>query len=245
VGLLALPALVAVALGSPGSDRAAAERTVDFAPSTTVTPRPAPSPPDDPPPLSTDPLDPTVLIDRAHPLPPGWAPPDLVVQDVAFNFSGRAEKRQLRLEAADALRSLFAAARADGFPLLGVSGYRSEARQRDLYGQYQHRDGRAAERYSAPPGTSEHQTGLAIDVTGADGRCAASDCFATRAEAMWLAGHAHEHGWIVRYPEGKQLVTGYQYEPWHLRYVGTDLATRLAAAGLTLEEYAFAHPATG
>jgi D-alanyl-D-alanine carboxypeptidase len=145
----------------------------------------------------------------------------------------------MRREAARALASLFGAARSDGLPLVGVSAYRSEARQRDLFAQYRRRDGAdAAETYSAPPGTSEHQTGLAIDVTGADGRCAASACFGARPEAAWLAAHASTNGFVVRYPAGKELVTGYRSEPWHLRYVGVDLARRLAATGRALEEAA-------
>jgi D-alanyl-D-alanine carboxypeptidase len=112
-------------------------------------------------------------------------------------------------------------------------------RQRDLFAQYRRRDGAAtAETYSAPPGTSEHQTGLAIDVTGADGRCPASECFGLRPEAAWLAAHAAAYGFVVRYPAGKELVTGYRSEPWHLRYVGTELARSLAATGRVLEEAA-------
>jgi D-alanyl-D-alanine carboxypeptidase len=158
---------------------------------------------------------------------------------VPFVFAGDDPKRLLRAEAAAGLATLFAHAASDGVPLAAVSGYRSEATQRDLYGLAVARRGRAdADRVSARPGHSEHQTGLAMDVTGADRRCPAEDCFAGTPAARWLAAHAHEHGFIIRYPEGKEVVTGYEYEPWHLRYVGRDVAAALAAEGLVLEELA-------
>ncbi|MBW7456192.1 M15 family metallopeptidase, partial [Paenibacillus sepulcri] len=81
------------------------------------------------------------------------------------------------------------------------------------------------------------QTGLAIDVTGKDGKCAASDCFAGTPEAKWLAEHADEYGFIIRYPEGKEDITGYKYEPWHIRYVGKEIAKVVASEDLTLEQY--------
>ncbi|MNC65163.1 D-alanyl-D-alanine carboxypeptidase [compost metagenome] len=92
------------------------------------------------------------------------------------------------------------------------------------------------------PGHSEHQTGLAIDLSGTDGKCAAESCFAGTKEANWLADHAAEYGFIIRYPEGKQAITGYMYEPWHVRYVGKDIAASIAERGITLEEYYDAVP---
>jgi len=133
---------------------------------------------------------------------------------------------------------MFAAAKEDGIHLAGVSGYRSHSVQKALFQRYVERDGEeAARRYSAEPGHSEHETGLAMDVSGIDGKCAAEDCFADTKEAEWLDRHAHEFGFIIRYPKGKESVTGYQYEPWHLRYVGKELAKEIAEQGITLEEY--------
>jgi D-alanyl-D-alanine carboxypeptidase len=243
VGLLvlALPGLLALAVGR---SRPAAAASSPAAPVERTAAARRPLPPDSPAPAveptaSSDPLSVAVLVNRTHPLPAGWVPPDLVEPDVPFDFAGHDPKRLMRREAAGALGSLFSAARADGLPLVGVSAYRSETRQRDLFAQYRRRDGAAtAETYSAPPGTSEHQTGLAIDVTGADGRCPASECFGLRPEAAWLAAHAAAYGFVVRYPAGKELVTGYRSEPWHLRYVGTELARSLAATGRVLEEAA-------
>lgn len=184
-----------------------------------------------------DPLAQTVLVNKHWRMPPGWEPPDLVEPDVPFTFSGPDPKRLLREPAAAALESLFAAAAQAGTPLAAVSGYRSEQTQADLYGQSVSEQGAAqADLHSARPGHSEHQTGLAMDVTSADGTCAVQDCFGTTPAAAWLAAYAAEHGFIVRYPEGKEAVTGYAYEPWHLRFVGVDPARQLVSQGLVLEE---------
>jgi D-alanyl-D-alanine carboxypeptidase len=192
----------------------------------------------------SDPKSVAVLVNKTHRLPEGYEPDDLVYPDVAFIFSEQSDKRKMRREAADALKELFDAASKDGIELAGVSGYRSESRQRTLFDNYVKRDGlEAASRYSAKPGFSEHQTGLAMDVSGKDGKCAAEDCFADTNEAKWLADHAHEYGFIIRYPQNKEDVTGYKYEAWHLRYVGVDLAELIHAGGLTLEEYSEQHAA--
>jgi zinc D-Ala-D-Ala carboxypeptidase len=98
--------------------------------------------------------------------------------------------------------------------LLGVSAYRSHEAQTAFFNYYVKKDGyEKAITYSAAPGTSGHETGLAIDVTGGDGKCAAEECFAGTKEAQWLEDHAAEYGFIIRYPKGKAPITGYQYEP--------------------------------
>ena len=180
----------------------------------------------------------TALVNKRHMLPDDYVPGDLVYPDVKFTFSEKIEKRMMRKEAAEALERLFAAAKKDGMPLAGVSAYRSHKRQKELFDAYVRQDGREkAETYSAFPGTSEHETGLAIDVSGADGSCQATACFADKPEAIWLAEHAHEYGFIIRYPKDNQDITGYVYEPWHIRYVGEDTAAAIHDQGLTLEEY--------
>jgi len=187
----------------------------------------------------------TVLVNKQYKLPDNYEPKDLVFPDVAFTFKEQSDKRKLRKEAAGALEKLFAGAKADGITLLGVSGYRSSQTQAALFNSYVKKDGeQKALTYSARPGHSEHQTGLAIDVTGGDGRCAAQDCFADTKEAKWLAQHAAEYGFIVRFLKGKETVTGYQYEPWHIRYVGVELAKEITSKGLVLEEYVQAVPVT-
>lgn len=127
---------------------------------------------------------------------------------------------------------LSSAAAQQGLNIYLSSGFRSYDYQAQIYNNYCNRDGQAAaDTYSARPGYSEHQTGLAIDVNQID------DSFIGTPEAIWLENHCHEFGFILRYPQGKQDITGYQYESWHIRYVGTDLATQIHASGLTLEEY--------
>ena len=184
-----------------------------------------------------------VLVNKQNKLPEWYQPNDLVEPRIDFIFAEDLPKRKMRAEAAAAIEKLFAGAARDGVILLGVSAYRSRETQEALFQNYVSRDGlEAALLYSAMPGTSEHETGLAIDVTGGDGTCAAEDCFGGSAEAEWLASHAAEYGFIIRYPKGKESITGYQYEPWHLRYVGKKIATHIAARGITLEEYYKAVP---
>jgi D-alanyl-D-alanine carboxypeptidase len=195
---------------------------------------------DDPADIATiaEPESVTVLVNKQNKLPDDYDPADLVYPDVRFTFKEKIEKREMRKVAADALEKLFAAADDDGVPLAGVSAYRSFARQKSLFEAYVKKDGlEKARTYSAYPGTSEHETGLAIDVSGSDGKCAATDCFGGTKEAKWLAEHSYEYGFIIRYPEGKEDITGYKYEPWHIRYVGLDAAKEMHDKDLTLEEY--------
>ncbi|MCR4905759.1 MAG: D-alanyl-D-alanine carboxypeptidase family protein [Clostridiales bacterium] len=138
----------------------------------------------------------------------------------------------LTAECQAALDALSAGAAADGLMIYPISTYRSYAYQAGLYERYAARDGYAeADRYSARPGHSEHQTGLAVDVNSLDYD------FAYTPEGIWLAAHCAEYGFILRYPEGKEAVTGYRYEPWHIRYLGTGTAQKVKDSGLTLEEY--------
>lgn len=113
-----------------------------------------------------------------------------------------------------------------------VSGFRSYEYQRTLYNNYVARDGqKAADTYSARPGYSEHQTGLAMDINNA------SSSFNNTKEAKWIADNCVKYGFILRYPKGKENITGYQYESWHVRYLGKELAKEVADSGLTLEEF--------
>lgn len=186
-----------------------------------------------------------VLVNKEYALPEDHKPSDLVYPDVRFTFSEKIEKRMMRSEAAGALEKLFAGAEKDGIYLAGVSAYRSHSTQTSLFNRYVKKDGlEKAKTYSAVPGHSEHETGLAIDVSGSDGKCAAEDCFGDTKEAKWLAEHVTEYGFIIRYPEGMEDITGYKYEPWHLRYVGTEISSDIAERGITLEEYYNAVPVT-
>ncbi len=119
-----------------------------------------------------------------------------------------------------------------GLALYNSSNFRTYELQVDLYNRYVARSGQAAaDTYSARPGFSEHQTGLVIDLNSVD------DSFAGTPEAEWVAKNAHKYGFIVRYPKGKEAITGYQYEPWHIRYLGVKTATAVYQSGKTLEEY--------
>ncbi|MBP1963729.1 M15 family metallopeptidase [Paenibacillus aceris] len=185
----------------------------------------------------------TVLVNKQFSLPSNYEPTDLVYPDVPFTFTEKVEKRKMRSVAAGALEKLFAGAKKDGINLAGVSAYRSYATQKSVFQRYVQKDGEEkAKTYSAVPGTSEHETGLAIDVSGSDGKCAAEDCFGGTKEANWLEKHAPEYGFIIRYPQGKAAITGYQYEPWHIRYVGVDTAKDMVAKKMTMEEYYNAVP---
>lgn len=190
-----------------------------------------------------NPEDIVVLVNKQYRLPDGFEPEDLVYPDVRFIFSEKVDKRKMRQEAATGLEEMFAMAEVQGIYLAGASGYRSYETQEGLYNHYVNKDGKEkADQYSARPGHSEHQTGLTMDISGSTGECAVQDCFADTPEAEWLADNAHLFGFILRYPKGKEHITGYKYEPWHFRYVGIDLAKELYENDLTLEEYYHAVP---
>ena len=142
-------------------------------------------------------------------------------------------------EARAAFEKMAAGAQKDGFTLVAFSGYRSYEYQTTLYNNYMKRDGKeAADRYSARPGYSEHQTGLTYDI-GEKGRedLWLTSEFGESPAGQWLVKNAHKYGFILRYPEGKEDITGYMYESWHFRYVGEELATAIYEADVTLEEY--------
>lgn len=167
-----------------------------------------------------------VLVNRQHPLAASYVPPWADSDPAGLSPELRA-----------ALQGLFAAAKADGYTLKVRSGYRSYAQQKQSYNDaLATYDSATANRYFAPPGASEHQTGLAADVTNAQN--VRGYAFKELPEAAWVAAHAAEFGLIVRYPEAGEPITGIAWEPWHLRYVGKAVAAEFAARpGLTLEEY--------
>lgn len=194
-------------------------------------------------PVIAEPDSVTVLVNKNFALPKDYEPEDLVYPDVPFIFKEKVDKRKMRSVAAKALKELFAGAEKDDIQLAGASAYRSYATQKILFHNYVKQDGlEEARTYSALAGTSEHETGLAIDVSGIDGKCAVQACFAGTKEAIWLGKHAAEYGFIVRYPKGKEAITGYKYEPWHLRYVGKDIAKEIFDKDTTLEGYLNAIP---
>lgn len=179
-----------------------------------------------------------VLVNKERNLPANYIPPDLVKPDVRFSFSGEHERQLMRAEAARALEELFAAAKAEGIELAAVSGYRSYETQKRIFNNNVANKGlEEASKFSARPGQSEHQTGLAMDVSAASVGYRLVQEFGETKEGQWLKEHAHKFGFIIRYPKGKEHITGYLYEPWHLRYVGRPLAQILVQSELTLEEF--------
>lgn len=138
-----------------------------------------------------------------------------------------------------AFEKMATAAKAEGIELVAFSGYRSYEYQTTLYERYVAKDSKdAADRYSARPGYSEHQSGLAFDI-GEKGRedLWLTSAFGETKAGQWLVNNAHKYGFILRYPEGKEDITGFMYESWHFRYLEGDLATKVYEAGVTLEEY--------
>lgn len=180
-----------------------------------------------------------VIVNKQHPLQPqSYIPSDLRLPDVSQRIPG-AEQMQLREEAATALEKLFADAQTAGHQLQITTAFRGYNYQKSLYDGYVREQGQAAaDTESARPGYSEHQTGLAADIRPADGRCYLEQCFGETPEGEWLAKNAHKYGYIIRYVEGKESITGYSYEPWHVRYVGSELSLEMHTTGIqTLEEF--------
>lgn len=141
--------------------------------------------------------------------------------------------------AKEALQGMFAAGKEAGFTYEAFSGFRSYEYQSSLYNRYVARDGKEkADRYSARPGYSEHQTGLAFDI-GEAGRkdLWLTEAFGETEAGKWLMNNAHKYGFILRYPKEKEHITGFMYESWHYRYVGIEHATKIYEANVTLEEY--------
>lgn len=177
------------------------------------------------------------VVTKQHPVQPlDYAPEDLVTwPDTNF---------QMRAEVADQLGLMFTAAREDGLAYRVVSGYRSYDTQAGTYDYWARQSSNAsADAVSARPGHSEHQTGLAVDLDNTTGECYLKACFGATEEGRWIAEHAHEFGFVISYPEGAREVTGYAYEPWHIRYVGPQVAGDMHRRGYLLISTYLAPPA--
>ncbi|WP_053220469.1 M15 family metallopeptidase, partial [Virgibacillus senegalensis] len=189
-----------------------------------------------------DPESMLVLANKQFKLPDGYEPPDLIAPEVPFYFEEDLEKRYMREEAAHALEDLFDGAGEAGLDLVAASGYRSYERQKEIYQQNVESMGQEeADKFSSKPGNSEHQTGLAMDVTSAEMAFSLEQAFKQTDEGKWLADNAPDYGFIIRYPEGKEDITGYSYEPWHIRYVGKETAEQIDKQNITLEEYLYSN----
>ena len=147
------------------------------------------------------------------------------------------DEQSVRPELQEPLSQMFADAKAVGYNLMIGSGFRSSQLQSTYYNNFVRTRGQAyADKVSARPGTSEHQLGLAVDLAYTSQECYLHTCFADTGAGKWLAANAHNYGFILRYSKGREDITGYQFEPWHFRYVGRDLALALYQSGLTLDE---------
>jgi D-alanyl-D-alanine carboxypeptidase len=202
-----------------------------------ATPTPVPTPSFDRGAYSIDdPASIWVVVNKSRALNPVDAVPPDLVQPPVPNINGQ----PVRKPVSDALAALFDAAKSEaGLDLTLQSGYRSFDTQVSVYDEDVAANGQAyADTDTARPGHSEHQTGLAVDISAASGRCSLDACFGQTDEGRWLAANAWRFGFLLRYPQDKVAVTGFTYEPWHFRYVGVPLATELHETGVTtLEEY--------
>lgn len=179
----------------------------------------------------------TVLVNKFNSLSEGYIPDDLVTVSVPTILENP-EVNQLREVADNALTSMFSAAEEENLFLFARSGFRSFNTQVHLFNGYAEKHGEeAANTYSAKPGFSEHQTGLVMDVTSESVQFQLTEQFGSTAEGKWIAENAHKFGFIIRYPYGKEEITGYVYEPWHLRYLGKEVAEAVYNSNVTYEEF--------
>lgn len=177
----------------------------------------------------------TVIVNKQRPLTP---------QDYAPHELKNVEGQLLRPDAAAALEQMLADMRHDGIEVSLISGYRSFEDQTATYQHWvKHNGQKDADSLSARPGFSEHQTGLAIDLGDSSG-CNLRTCFADTPAAHWAADHAHRYGFVLRFAANQSQVTGYEYEPWHFRYIGKNQAADfMSSSTMTLEEFYGTGPA--
>ncbi|QEO08945.1 M15 family metallopeptidase [Protaetiibacter larvae] len=238
--VVALVVTIAVALAPSGSPEAGPRDPASESPSASAgTPTPEPTVETPPPPPAfdktqyslTDPDSPWVIVNKLNPMNPVDFQPAVVPVPVPY-----INPAYLRQEPADAVVRMFADFQAQtGLQMQVLSSYRSYAAQQQVYG--------GNDLLTARPGFSEHQTGWVLDVDALPRACSLQLCFRDTPQGQWLAQHAWEYGFIIRYADGYTGITGYQYEPWHLRYVGPALAKEMHDTGVvTLEEF-FGYPA--
>jgi len=180
-----------------------------------------------------------VVVNKTRPLNPKTFAPDVAVPNVPLRLNAANGEMHLSKTAIPQFEAMFAAAKHDGLQLMLASGYRSYNLQVSVYGAEVKNFGQTqADRESARPGFSEHQTGLAADIEPASRTCEVTDCFGDTAEGKWVAANAYKYGFILRYTPDKESVTGYRHESWHVRYVGTELSQHMHDTHIeTLEEF--------
>lgn len=184
-----------------------------------------------------DPTDILILVNKANRAPA--VPMALVKPDVTPTKEAYSENIYMRPEAASALEELFEGAAQDGITLYATSGYRSYSTQKAIFDRkLEKMSEKAANASVAKPGYSEHQTGLAMDLEGQTTLgTGLTEAFGESPEGIWVAENCYKYGFIIRYPKGKTNITGYIYEPWHVRYVGREAAAEIKELDVTFEEY--------
>ena len=171
------------------------------------------------------------IVNKYYQLEEDFEPNNLTAIDSKY---ARNDSQLLQKEATEAFNQMCSDAKLENISLYSGSAYRSYEYQSTLYNNYIKKDGlTAAETYSARPGYSEHQLGLAVDIMNGNWSYVSKD----NIEYSWLIANSYKYGFILRYPENKEYITGYMFEPWHYRYLGKELATRVYNSGLTYDEY--------
>ncbi|NMA03616.1 MAG: M15 family metallopeptidase [Clostridiales bacterium] len=179
-----------------------------------------------------------VIVNKKRYLESDYKPVDLVIPNVKFSFDGEHEKKYMRKEAAEALEEFFGQAYEEGIYIFALSGYRSYNTQKWLFENRASKIGEEeANKLIARPGESEHQTGLAMDITSQSVQFDLKEKFGETEEGKWVKDNAHKFGFIIRYTKDKEDITGYNYEPWHIRYVGKEAAREIYNKGIAFEEY--------
>ena len=174
-----------------------------------------------------------LIVNKYYKLDDGYYYGDLVTMSTRYSISGG---QKLNHDAYDAFKKLVEAGEKEGVYIRNLSAYRSYGRQSTIYNNYKKEHGLEwTDKWSARPGHSEHQTGLALDVTKKG--MSTFTGFEDTKEFTWISNNAHKFGFILRYPENKSYITGYGYEPWHYRYVGVEVATYIYENDITFEEY--------
>lgn len=173
-----------------------------------------------------------VLVNKENRLNEKYIPSDLVQADIPFQGINNMVSADIK----SSLENMFIEAKLNGIELIGISGYRSYSYQENLYNMSLRGEGSYNSDYVALPGYSEHQTGLAIDILSKD-YMFLDEGFKYTEAYKWIKDNSYKYGFIIRYPEGKEDITGYPFEPWHLRYVGVQNAKKIVKRGCTLEEY--------
>ena len=177
-----------------------------------------------------------ILVNKYYHLPEEYEPDDLVDIEWKYRFGSKSDHIKIRSEVYEHFLDMWNAANEDGFYLMAYSGYRSTEHQKKIYNEYLNKNGiNYADSIAARPGYSEHSTGLALDIYSKT--CSQASLFKDTKAYQWLLNNSYKYGFILRYPEGKSKLTGYNFESWHYRYVGVELAEKVYNSGLTYDEY--------